>query len=256
MCPTNNTCRCSGSDSGSVDSAHWTSETINGGSLRHVDLQTGTNGWASPPGDLFHLRSKSYLTKRQKSPAGDYLLSPVGMDWLKSATKLDNVLGRPDNRISQALRRAQSQGKSLKSFIFAVNLQVPGKEHHSAVSLLRHRVSGSVWFASWAVHRGGRWVQEPAVQAGEPDREGTVDSEDDGWESHAIANAILRLALGYVTSVSIDMGFVVEAQTEEELPERLIGAVRVCQMEMSSATVVDAPKIGFAKVNHLGADDK
>ena len=75
--------------------------------------------------------------------------------------------------------------------------------------------------------------------------------------SSAIANAILHLALGYVTSVTIDMGFVVEAQAEEELPERLIGAVRVCQMQMSSATVLDvahAPPssrgMGFAKVNH------
>ncbi|RWW18235.1 hypothetical protein GW17_00017797 [Ensete ventricosum] len=56
------------------------------------------------------------------------------------------------------------------------------------------------------------------------------------------------------------MGFLVEAQAEEELPERLLGAVRVAQMEMSSATyvetkpkVTEAGKTGFwgpAKVNH------
>jgi hypothetical protein len=129
MYASDNSSRSSGSDSGSTtttDSSHWTTETINGGSLRHVDLDTGTNGWASPPGDVFNLRSQSYFTKRQKSPAGDYLLSPVGMDWLKSSTKLDNVLNRSDNRVSNALKKAQSNGKSLKSFIFAVNLQIPG----------------------------------------------------------------------------------------------------------------------------------
>lgn len=56
--------------------------------------------------------------------------------------------------------------------------------------------------------------------------------------SSAIASAILGLALGCVTSVTIDMGFVVEAQQEEELPERLIGAVRIAQMEMKSACFV------------------
>ncbi|GJU51854.1 enhanced disease resistance 2-like protein [Tanacetum coccineum] len=58
--------------------------------------------------------------------------------------------------------------------------------------------------------------------------------------SSKIATAILHLALGCVNSVTIDMGFVVEAVEEEELPERLLGAVRICQMEMSSATVVSA----------------
>ncbi|MBA0774274.1 hypothetical protein Gotri_009494 [Gossypium trilobum] len=83
--------------------------------------------------------------------------------------------------------------------------------------------------------------------------------------SSAVANAILHLALGCATSVVIDMGFVVEGQTEDELPEKLIGAVRVSKMEMSSATVVDAltPSvqtaagrgIGVCKVNDHKSDD-
>ncbi|GAU27059.1 hypothetical protein TSUD_314210 [Trifolium subterraneum] len=285
MYATDNSSRSSGSDSGSsTDSSHWTTETINGGSLRHVDLNTGTNGWASPPGDVFNLRSQSYFTKRQKSPAGDYLLSPVGMDWLKSSTKLDNVLNRSDNRVSNALKEAQSNGKSLKSFIFAVNLQIPGKEHHSAVfyfatedpvqsgSLLGRFIEGDDSFRNQRfklVNRivKGPWIVKKAVGnysaclLGKAltchyHRGSNYFEIDVDIGSSAIANAILRLALGYVTSVTIDMGFVVEAQTEEELPERLIGAVRVCQMEMNSASViVDAPRIGIAKVNHHLSDD-
>lgn len=64
------------------------------------------------------------------------------------------------------------------------------------------------------------------------------------------------------------MGFLVEAQAEDELPERLFGAVRVAQMEMSSATFVDnrAAKAGIdsvrsgirgmAKVNHHHQKDR
>jgi hypothetical protein len=59
--------------------------------------------------------------------------------------------------------------------------------------------------------------------------------------SSAIASAILHLALGAVTSVTIDMGFLVESQSEEELPERLFGAVRIAQMEMSAAKYVELP---------------
>ncbi|KAF5748101.1 hypothetical protein HS088_TW04G00050 [Tripterygium wilfordii] len=249
--------------------ADWISESINGGSLSHVDLHTGINGWASPPGNVFSLRSINYFTKRQKSPAGDYMLFPAGMDWLKSSTKLENVLARPDNRVSLALKKAQARGKSLKSFIFAVNLQVPGKDQHSAVfyfatedpipsgSLLDRFINGDDAFRNQRfkiVNRivKGPWIVKKAVgnysacllgkaltcnyHRGENYLEIDVDIG-----SSTIARAILHLALGYAMSVTIDMGFVVEAQSEEELPERLIGAVRVCQMEMSSALVVDLP---------------
>ncbi|KAL3747914.1 hypothetical protein ACJRO7_016693 [Eucalyptus globulus] len=267
----------------------WIADSIRGGPLPRVDLHSGANGWASPPGDVFSLRSKTYLRNRLKSPPGDYLLSPAGMDWLRSPAKLDNVLARPDNRVAQSLRRAQAAGRSLKSFIFAVNLQVPGKDPHSAVfyfaaeeplppgSLLYRFVNEDDGFRNSRfkiVNRivKGPWIVKKAVgnysacllgkaltcnyYRGDNYFEIDVDIA-----SSKIASAILHLALGYVTSVTIDMGFVVEAQAEEELPEKLIGAVRVCQMEMSSAHVVDAPHPpppppqqprghGFARVNH------
>ncbi|XVF48233.1 hypothetical protein PTKIN_Ptkin03bG0173400 [Pterospermum kingtungense] len=292
MCPTKQKHRGSAVDSVSTDSTasipDWVAESVNGGSLRRVDLDSGSNGWASPPGDLFSLRSKNYLTRRQKSPAGEYLLSPLGMDWLKSTSKLDNVLARPDNRVAHALRKAQSLGKSMKSFVFAVNLQVPGKDHYSAVfyfatedrippgSLLHRFINGDDAFRNQRFKIVNRIVKGPwivrktvgnyaACLLGKAltcnyHRGANYLEIDVDIASSAIANAILHLALGYVTSVTIDMGFVVEAQTEDELPERLIGAVRVCQMEMSSAAVIEAltPPIqtaaargmGCSKVNH------
>lgn len=301
MCPKKFNSRSSGSGSDSVGGATarsgesasvaaWISRGIDGGSLRRVDLRHGTNGWASPPGELFLLRPKNYLTKRQKAPSGDYLLKPAGVDWLKSSGKLENVLARPDNRVAQALREAQDQGRSLKSFIFAVNLQVPGKDFHSAVfyfatdepvpagSLLHRFINGDDAFRNQRfklVNRieRGPWIVKKTVgnySACLLGRALTCNYHrgpnylevDIDIGSSAIANAILHLALGYVTSVTIDMGFLVEAQTEDELPERLIGAVRICQMEMSSARVVDAPNAppaargtGLAKVNTLRSGD-
>ncbi|KAF5461791.1 hypothetical protein F2P56_017861 [Juglans regia] len=178
MCPTNQKhrisgeqCSLSGESITTATPTEWILESISGGSLRNVDLHTGTNGWASPPGDLFSLRSKNYFTKRTKTPSGEYLLSPAGMDWLKSTTKLDNVLARS----------AHALGKSLKSFIFAVNLQVPEKDHHSAVfyfatedpipsgSLLYWFVNGddsfwNQWFkiVNWIVK--GPWIVKKAVE--------------------------------------------------------------------------------------------
>ncbi|CAN0899587.1 Protein ENHANCED DISEASE RESISTANCE 2-like [Linum grandiflorum] len=213
----------------------WISEAINGGSLRHVDLENGTNGWSSPPGNLFSLRSKNYFNKKQKSPAGEYLLTPVGMDWLKSTTKLDN---------------------SLKSFVFAVNLQVP--DPIPPGSLLHKFLHGDDAYRNQRFKIVNRIVKGPALTCNYHRGPNYLEIDVDIGSS-AIATAILHVALGCVTSVKIDMGFVVEAQEEEELPERLIGAVRVCQMEMSSAEVVETEGgsptvvgrgIGLAKVNH------
>ncbi|KAH7674748.1 Protein ENHANCED DISEASE RESISTANCE 2 C-terminal protein [Dioscorea alata] len=272
----------------SGDSPGWIQEAINGGSLRLVDLHSGSNGWASPPGDLFSLRGQNYFSRRQKVPGGDWLLRPAGVDWLRSPSRLDDVLGRPDNRVMAALRRAQSSGKSKKSFIIAVNLQVPGREAHSAVfyfaaedpiqpgSLLFRFIHGDDAFRNSRfkiVNRivKGPWIVRTAVgnysacllgraltcnyHRGESYLEIDVDIG-----SSAIASAILRLALGCVTAVTIDMGFLVEAQAEDELPEKLFGAVRVAQMEMSSATFVDdtRPRVernnfrGAARVKHHG----
>ncbi|KAK7383408.1 hypothetical protein VNO78_29087 [Psophocarpus tetragonolobus] len=291
MSPTTNPRR-SSDPAGDIPS--WISDTINGGSLRHLDLHSGTNGWSSPPGSVFSLRSSNFITNRQKSPAGDYLLKPAGMDWFRSNAKLEHVLSRADNRLMQALRRSQALGESLKSFVFAVNLQIPGaKDHHSAVfyfatedpdplrtgSLLNRFVYGDDAFRNQRFKLVNRMVKGPwIVKKSVGNHSACLLGKalnctyhgganyleiDIDIGSSAIASAILHLALGCVTAITIDMGFVVEGQTEEELPERLIGAVRVCQMDLSSATVIELPHVsshvprgvGMAKVNHHSSAD-
>ncbi|XP_051137073.1 protein ENHANCED DISEASE RESISTANCE 2-like [Andrographis paniculata] len=248
----------------------WREEAINGGSLKQVDLHTGSNGWASPPGELFLLRGPNYFSRKVKNPAGEWLLNPAGVDWLRSNAKLDHVLARPDNRVMNALRASENREKSSKTFIVAVNLQVPGRDHYSAVfyfsskidqpinsnPLLHEFINDSDAFRSSRFKIvskivKGPWILRTAVgnysacllgkalncyyHRGPNYLEIDVDIG-----SSAIASAILRLALGSVTAVTVDMGFLVEAQKEEELPEKIFGAVRICQMEMSSATFVDS----------------
>jgi len=171
-----------------------------------------------------------------------------------------------------------------------------GKEHHSAVfyfstdeaiqagSLLERFVNGEDGFRNSRfklVNRivKGPWIVKTAVgnysacllgkaltcryHRGPNYLEIDVDIS-----SSKIAGALVHLALGCVTAVTIDMGFVAEAQAEEDLPERLIGAVRICQMEMASAAFVDSSpansntaslstglgRLGLAKVNHADVD--
>ncbi|MCD7461995.1 hypothetical protein HAX54_047529 [Datura stramonium] len=147
----------------------WREESIAGGSLKHVDLDKGKNGYITAGRPIQPARAKLLNEKSEStlwclaSTAGRHGLAPIQL-------QVDHVLARHDNRVM-----------------------------HAREISLRRQVSQNL-------------------------------------HSRAL---FLHLALGYVTSVTIDMGFLVEAQTEEELPEKLFGAVRVCQMEMSSATFVD-----------------
>lgn len=246
----------------------WITETINGGTFRHVDLHTGTNGWASPPGNVFSLRSADYFTRKEKSPGGDYLLSPAGVDWLKSTAKLDNIMSRPDNRVAHALRKA----KSPNSFVFAANFEVSGKEHYHMVlyfateeplpthSPLQRFIDGDDAFRNQRFKIVSRVVKGPWVVKAAAGQFGaflvgkTVKCNyhkgsnyfeiDVDTGTSAIMSAVVRLMLGYTKSFVVDIGLVIEAQKEDELPERLIGAVRLCHMDISSAFVVGEKGLG------------
>jgi hypothetical protein len=108
---------------------NWREEAVAAGSLRQVDLDRGTNGWASPPGDLFHLRARGYFSggggRRAKAPSSpDWLLRPAGVDWLRSHARLDHVLARDDIPVAAAFRRARLRKDPNAHFLVAVNLQV------------------------------------------------------------------------------------------------------------------------------------
>ncbi|KAH9687019.1 hypothetical protein KPL70_014610 [Citrus sinensis] len=55
--------------------------------------------------------------------------------------------------------------------------------------------------------------------------------------SSSVANGVLGLVIGVITALVVDMAFLVQANTTDELPERLIGAVRVSYIELKSAIV-------------------
>lgn len=247
---------------------NWQEDVRQGGSLRHVDLETGVHGWASPSGCQFQVRGSNYFVKKHKSASGESLFKPLGVDWLRSHYKLDHVLARDDNRVMQALRRAHAHGQSLKSFIFAVNLQIPGRDYHHAIfyyvlddpiphsSLLHrfihedddafrnsrfkliNRIVKGPWIVRATVGNYSACLLGKALTCSYCKGYNYFEIDVD-ISSSALANAILHLALGYVNSVTVDMAFLIEAQEEEELPERILGTVRIAQIEMSSAALVE-----------------
>ncbi|KAG0618950.1 hypothetical protein M758_4G103700 [Ceratodon purpureus] len=247
----------------------WVREVREGGSLRNVELESeGEHGWASPGAGLFMARGVNYFQKKVKTPCEGTLMKPLGVDWLRSNGRLDHVLAHPENRVMQAFEEKASGEARKSSFIMAINLQVPGKEHHSAVFYFvtdEHIAEGSLLYRF--IHEDdafrnsrfklinrivkGPWIVKAA--AGNHAacllgkaltcryiKGGNYLEIDVDIGSSTVANAILHLALGYVTTVSVDMAFLIESQTDEELPEKLLGAVRIAQIEMEAASYLEA----------------
>ncbi|KAK9218349.1 hypothetical protein WN943_006986 [Citrus x changshan-huyou] len=196
---------------------------VNSGNLRHDDRDNARDCWKLSDGNNFRVRSKHFCYDKTKIPAGKHLMDLVAVDWFKDTKRMDHVARR------QGCAAQVASEKGLFSLIF--NLQVPGSTHYSMVfyfvtrqlvmgSLLQRFVDGDDEF------RNSRLKLIPSVPK---------INVDIG--SSTVANGVLGLVIGVITTLVVDVAFLVQANTTDELPERLIGAVRVSHIELKSAVV-------------------
>lgn len=233
------------------------------GNLRRDDLDKSRDCWRISDSNSFRVRSKHFTYDKTKIPAGKPLMDLVAVDWLKDVKRMDHVARR---------QGCAAQVASAKGFFsLAINVQVPGSTHYSMVfyfvtkqlvpgSLLQRFVDGDDEF------RNSRFKLIPSVPKGSWIVRQSVGSTpcllgkavdctyirgadyleiDVDIGSSTVANGVLGLVFGAITSLVVDMAFLVQGNTIDELPERLIGAVRVSHIELSSATVPvldDKPK--------------
>ncbi|CAI9113712.1 OLC1v1014365C1 [Oldenlandia corymbosa var. corymbosa] len=247
------------------DKCPWIKRVASEGSVPHGDPDNCSNGWATPPGDIFKVRGPDYFSTKIKVPAGEYLLKPLGFDWIKGSTKLSEILNNPNHRVRKVLRDEVPAG--VKPFIWAFNLQVPSKENFSAVAYfvtVNEIVEGSLidqFLKGDDAYRASRlklianivkgpWIVKKAVgeQAiciigraltckyvlGDNFVEVDIDIA-----SSMVANAIVHLAFGYLATLTVDLAFLIESQTESELPERILGAVRFSELNADSAQPIE-----------------
>ncbi|PKA52167.1 hypothetical protein AXF42_Ash014104 [Apostasia shenzhenica] len=225
------------------------------GNLRRDDRDNSRDCWRIPDGNNFKVRSKTFCYDKTKIPAGKPLMELVTVDWFKDWKRIDHVARRQ----GCAVQVASEKGL----FSLAINVQVPGSTHYSMVfyfvtkglapgSLLQRFIDGDDEF------RNSRFKLIPSVPKGSWIVRQSVGSTpcllgkavdctyirgpkyleiDVDIGSSTVANGVLGLVCGVITTLVVDMAFLIQANTYEELPERLIGAVRVSHLELSSAIV-------------------
>ncbi|KAJ7947487.1 protein ENHANCED DISEASE RESISTANCE 2-like [Quillaja saponaria] len=243
----------------------WIKRVRSEGAVPLCEPDNCTNGWASPPGDKFMVRGPQYFSTKVKIPAGDCLLKPLGFDWLRSSTKIVEVLNHPNSRIRKVID--EEFPKNDKPLVWAFNLQVPSKDNYSAVayftalepipdgSLVDKFLKGDEGFKNSRLKLianivKGPWIVKKAV--GEQAiciigralsckycmSDNFIEVDIDIGSS-MVASAIVHLAFGYITTLTVDLAFLIESQSESELPERLLGAVRFSDLNPSSARPIE-----------------
>ncbi|KAK4490838.1 hypothetical protein RD792_001553 [Penstemon davidsonii] len=186
---------------------------------------------------------------------GKHLMDLVAVDWFKDTKRMDHVA----RRRGCAAQVASDRGH----FSIVFNLQVPGSTHYSMVfyfvakelvpgSLLQRFIDGDDEFRNSRLKLipsvpKGSWIVRQSVGSTPCLLGKAVDCNyirgpkylevDIDIGSSTVANGVLGLVIGVITTLVVDMAFLVQANTTDELPERLIGAVRVSHIELSSAIV-------------------
>ncbi|RCV30026.1 hypothetical protein SETIT_6G060700v2 [Setaria italica] len=238
----------------------WIENIKSGGAVPCLAPESCPNGWATPPGDSFMVRGPEYLTNKVKIPGGESLLKPLGFDWIKGPAKICEILKDKNHRVRKAIDEEVSHGK--QHFVWAFNLQLP-KDNYSAIfyfvslepvpegslmdqflkgddafrksrlKLIANIVKGP-WIVRTAVGEQAICILGRALTCKYVQGSNFIEVDVDIGSS-IVANAIVHLAFGYITTLTVDLAFLIESQTESELPERLLGAVRFSELNPGSA---------------------
>ncbi|VAH04363.1 unnamed protein product [Triticum turgidum subsp. durum] len=221
---------------------------------------TMPSSWSMTDPTTFLIRGESYLLDRQKIKAENTLMQMVGADWIKSDKREDDLAGRPGGLV----QKYAAQGGS--KFFFIVNIQVPGSTTYSLalyymmdtplekVPLLERFVNGDDTFRNSRFKlipyiSKGSWIVKQSVgkkaclvgQALEINYFRGSNYLELGVDigSSTVARGVVSLVLGYLNNLVIEMAFLVQGNTQEELPEFLLGTCRLNYLDASKAVSLD-----------------
>lgn len=233
-------------------------EMVDIGSMPYLEWVEGTKvpkgqfGWCAPHGDAFKVRGQAYMKDKKKYPAGENTMKLLSMDWFVSEERAVRVAERKSSVCSELLKRPDV------AFVFVVAIQFPSKKHYTMVkyfgtptapeeeSLLGRFMYGDDKFRNERIKLiprvlEGAWVVQRAVGAvpvllGKAVKldyhQGPGYLEMDvNIGSSSAAHTALKCVFGYARNLVIDMAWVIEGRSEEELPEGVIGSMRMSYLE-------------------------
>ncbi|KAL3656062.1 hypothetical protein CASFOL_000458 [Castilleja foliolosa] len=217
--------------------------------------------WAASDPSSFLIRGDNYLEDHKKVKAKGTLMQMVAADWLKSDKREDDIAGRYGGIVQ---KYAASGGPE---FFFVINIQVPGTTTYSLAlyymlvtpieetPLLEHFINGDDAFRNSRFKlipyiSKGSWIVKQSVgrkaclvgQALEINYFRGKNYLELGIDvgSSTVARGVVSLVLGYLNNLVIEMAFLIQGNTAEELPEVLLGTCRLNHLDASKSVSTDS----------------
>ncbi|GJN20874.1 hypothetical protein PR202_gb08307 [Eleusine coracana subsp. coracana] len=199
--------------------------------------------WAMTDPTTFLIRGETYLQDRLKIKANSTLMQMVGADWIKSDKREDDLAGRSGGLV-------QVPGSTTYSLALYYMMDTPLEK----VPLLERFVNGDDAFRNSRFKlipyiSKGSWIVKQSVgkkaclvgQALEINYFRGSNYLELGVDigSSTVARGVVSLVLGYLNNLIIEMAFLVQGNTQEELPEFLLGTCRLNYLDASKAVSMD-----------------
>ncbi|XP_010689525.2 protein ENHANCED DISEASE RESISTANCE 2-like isoform X1 [Beta vulgaris subsp. vulgaris] len=216
---------------------------------------TVASSWTTTDPSTFLIRGKTYLMDSQKIKANHTLMKMVAADWITSDRREDDLGGRPGSIVQNYAAKGGSE------FFFIVNIQVPGsKTYNLALYYMTSNLEDAPLLQNFVdrddAYRNSRFKLIPYISKGPWIVKQSVGKKaclagqaleinyfcgenyielgiDIG--SSTVARGVVSLVLGYLNNLVIEMAFLIQANTEEELPEQLLGTCRLNHLDASKA---------------------
>jgi hypothetical protein len=221
--------------------------------------------WSEPGPDEhgFKIRGPTYIKDKKKIAAGNAAFKLMSVDLLEFNEPTEHIASRPDNIVQTVC----SDGES-SPFFFIVNIMIPGPPFYSTLfyfspvdssvlsdgspfgELLTDFLDGDDQF------RDGRFKLIPSVVKGAWIVKQSVGNTpaimgkklrqtyyrgsnyfelDLDVSSSSVGAAVVNLVSGYTKKIVVDLAYLLEGQCQEELPEQLLGVVRLAHLDLTTA---------------------
>ena len=213
----------------------------------------------------FCLRSKTYLKDKRKQPCCEAMFDLIGMDLLEIDAPVQDVAKTLPGGFAD--RYLNQQTSTPKPYLFIVHFQLPGDKKLAFIGyfaakpgVLEADTNSAKLFQAFIsgtdAFRQSRFKFIPCVSKGPYLVKSMVGStpailgnkltqtyhKGDGYfevcvdvGSSTIGGGLLKLVKGYLTTLTFDMCFLLEAQSDEELPEVSLATLRFANLDLRFA---------------------